>query len=550
MPLKTQKFAWLVGGLLVSALLKMALLLADVVPLNSDEAIVALMARHMLQGSFPVFFYGQAYMGSLDAMLVALGFLVFGQHAWVIRHVQVLLYLGTIITTALLGEKIFRRWQVGALAAWLLAIPTVNTTLYTTASLGGYGEALLLGNLLMLAGLGVAGQGVGEERPARLAGRFAWMGLLVGVGVWAFGLTLVFSIPVAIMLLFWAARHVRAGMPLPHLLGLVAVGLAGLALGAFPWLWFAVNRGLDVLLFEMGGGAIAGVGGLSVFDSVLQHLFSFLVLGTTVILGFRPPWEIRWLALPLIPFVLMFWAAVFWRVLGGKKGLPEPALAVEVNPGQGLLKGVMAALVIGFVFTPFGADPSGRYFLPLAVPMALFAAAFIDSLKQHYGGWALGLVVMVLVFHLAGNVQSALRYPPGITTQFYPVTWVDHRHIDALQDFLKENGEVHGYTNYWVAYPLAFESAEELVYVPALPYHLDFRYTSRDNRYALYQVEVDSAERAAYITTHHPELNERLRAGFTALGVTWKETRIGDYDVFYALSEKVEPRDLDLNPSP
>src|SRR5664279_1843929 len=70
---------------------------AAVVPFNADEAIVALMARHILGGERPVFFYGQSYMGSLDAFLVAAGFLIFGQQVWVIRLIQGLLYLATII---------------------------------------------------------------------------------------------------------------------------------------------------------------------------------------------------------------------------------------------------------------------------------------------------------------------------------------------------------------------------------------------------------------------------------------------------------------------
>ncbi len=51
------------------------------------------MARHILGGERPIFFYGQAYMGSLDAWLVAAGFWFFGQQVWVIRFVQILLYL-------------------------------------------------------------------------------------------------------------------------------------------------------------------------------------------------------------------------------------------------------------------------------------------------------------------------------------------------------------------------------------------------------------------------------------------------------------------------
>ncbi|MCK4814771.1 hypothetical protein KA005_03295, partial [bacterium] len=66
-----KEFAWLAGAVIVAVVFKIGLLLANVIPFNSDEAVVALMARHILQGSRPIFFYGQAYMGSLDAFLVA-----------------------------------------------------------------------------------------------------------------------------------------------------------------------------------------------------------------------------------------------------------------------------------------------------------------------------------------------------------------------------------------------------------------------------------------------------------------------------------------------
>src|SRR4030067_2555737 len=71
-------FKWSVFIVAVIAIgYKAFLLVSDVVPFNSDEAIVALMAKHILEGDRPIFFYGQAYMGSLDAWLVALGFKLF-----------------------------------------------------------------------------------------------------------------------------------------------------------------------------------------------------------------------------------------------------------------------------------------------------------------------------------------------------------------------------------------------------------------------------------------------------------------------------------------
>ncbi|MCD4673040.1 MAG: hypothetical protein K8R77_10285, partial [Anaerolineaceae bacterium] len=119
--------------LIVSVSLKLVLQFADVIPFNSDEAIVALMARHILQGERPVFFYGQVYMGSLDAFMVAGGFAVFGQHVWVIRLVQALLYAGVILSTAWVAQLIFGKYKNGWVAACFLAVPTVNVTLYTTA---------------------------------------------------------------------------------------------------------------------------------------------------------------------------------------------------------------------------------------------------------------------------------------------------------------------------------------------------------------------------------------------------------------------------------
>ena len=139
----------LIFALVIALTLKAVLLAFDVFPFNADEAVVALMARHILQGARPVFFYGQSYLGSLDAWLIAFAFLIFGQTVLAIRIVQTVLYVGTIITTYLLGLKIFDKW-VAACAALLLAIPTVLTTLYTTATLGGYGEVLLIGNILLL----------------------------------------------------------------------------------------------------------------------------------------------------------------------------------------------------------------------------------------------------------------------------------------------------------------------------------------------------------------------------------------------------------------
>ena len=82
----------LIAILALGLALKITLLVMGALPFNSDEAVIGLMARHILQGERPVFFYGQAYMGSLDAWLVAGMFAVFGPSVTAIRVVQMALF--------------------------------------------------------------------------------------------------------------------------------------------------------------------------------------------------------------------------------------------------------------------------------------------------------------------------------------------------------------------------------------------------------------------------------------------------------------------------
>lgn len=527
------------GLVLAAAAWKLVFLLKGVVPFNSDEAIVALMARHILQGERPVFFYGQAYMGSLDAFLVAGGFQLFGQHVWVIRLVQAMLYMGIVLTTILIGREAFGSFRTGLLAGLLLAVPTVNVTLYTTASLGGYGEALLLGSLSLLVAIILKRRWVEQDSVA-----FPWVGFLIwgvlaGFGLWANGLSLVFSAPSGLYLA-WAFFYYRRKWFGRFFL----LAGPGFLLGSMPWWLYAAANGPDRLIRELFGSAVA-VEQTSWLARTGAHLVSFLLLGVSVTFGLRPPWNVQWLVLPVLPFVLIFWLGVVWFLFRAAWRTRRHEGIYGFTAEYALLCGVIVTLLAGFLFTAFGVDPSGRYFLPLAIPLALAAARAVQTFTRR--GWqAIALVLMVVGYNLGGTIQSGLNFPPGLTTQFYEPTIIDHRADAVLIAFLRDQGETRGYSNYWVAYPLAFQSSEDLLFIPRLPYHLDMRYTPRDDRYAPYTQIVAQSSRVAYITTRNPALDETLRARFAQQGITWEEQKIGDYRVYYHLSRIVRPEDIRL----
>ncbi len=528
---------WLIVAILLQAGLKIGLLIVNAVPFNSDEAVVALMARHILQGERPVFFYGQAYMGSLDAYLIAAGFWIFGEQVWVIRLIQCLLYLGTIWLTWWILAKWAGFPKVANVAALLLALPAVNLTLYTTASLGGYGEALLLGNLIILVGLKL---GKWLTEPAEKGpDRKIWLaalllGLLTGFGLWVNALTMVYAVPVLVFLLYKIIKTNKYW----QLPGLIISGLAGILIGALPWWIFALQNGLSSLVSELFGSAIAVESG-AFWERAINHIASLILLGGSAILGLRPTWDVRWILQPLIPLVVGLWAVILYAAV--RKILrPFPGRTVMAIYG-----GVCITLAAAFIMTSFGADPSGRYFLPIQIGLAVIAGFVISDwvVKKRA---ALIVVGFLLLYQLAGNIQSAFIKPPGITTQFYEPAQVNHQNMDELITFLKEKRETRGYSNYWVSYPLAFLSDESLIFIPRLPYHPDLRYTLRDDRYMPYSQLVEGSQKVAYITSKNTNLDERLRQEFAARNVDWQEQLIGDYRIFYALSQVVQPAELNI----
>ena len=534
---------WPLAVVLTGALaLKTALLALDAVPFNADEAIVALMARHILQGERPSFFYGQAYMGSLDAYLVAGAFRVFGQRVLAIRLVQMTLFAAVIVTSYPVALRFTGARRAAMLVVLLLAFPPVLLTLYTTASLGGYGEVLLAGNLLVWWG-----HRLGSEDADRWGLWLAW-GLAAGLGFWAMGLVLVYLVPVALWLLWRLRTHYWRGYLLAAL---------GFAVGSLPW-WLGNLGHVDTGVAELFGTAVRSTATAdSLVGNVGARALNFVILGLPALFGLRFPWDVEGPPLLLaVPALALYLGAV---AFAARRPLPHPSLTrssstpssparspQSASSARPLLWGMCATLFLGFVLTPFGGDPSGRYFLPLYLPLFVFTAELLTALWERVGRWAWVLLGTILVFNLAGTIQAASTNPPGITTQFEAITQVDHRYDAELIGFLQAHGATRGYANYWVAYPIAFLSQEEIILVPRLPYKADLRYTSRDDRYAPYGEWVEASSTAVYVTTNHPVLDGLLQEQFAALGVRYRELQIGSYHVFYDLSRKVTPDELNL----
>ncbi len=486
---------------------------------HSEEAIVALMARHMVQGDFPVFFYGQAYMGSFNAMSTALGFATLGESVLTIRVVQWVKFMLVVGTGYWAAWHLSQRWVVALVAGMTLAVSHTMGAIYTATNIGGYAETLIFGNLLLILGYDVA------RVHLYSVWRWALLGLVAGLAWWTNGLIIAFALPLALFILWTLLRRAQQR---GRYVSLVLLALLCFFIGGLPWWVYNFTNNNAALAIFLPFGEVEGpVQPLDApFSLKLTGLGLFAI---PTVVGLRYTWATSYF-LPIVgvPVLFIYIAAVYQLLR-----TPEPHLR---NGVRWLVLGIPALLVVIFLATSFGADPTGRYFLPLLLPLGIALGTFSESLRENVRAplvWALPAVIVV-AYNAAGQASAALRNDPGITTQFDLVTHIPHTHDDRLIAFLQENNLAYGYSNYWVAVRTAFLSQEEIQYSSALPYKPELTYNPADNRYAPYAAATENAENIAYInTTLLPELTPVLQEQFAAAGVTYDVEQIGHFVVYY-----------------
>ncbi|MEA2625089.1 MAG: hypothetical protein QOD06_1134 [Candidatus Binatota bacterium] len=188
--------------------------------LDADEAVVGLMARHIAGGrAFPLYYYGQNYLGALEAWCAAAVFAVVGPSATALRAVPFAFSLVALFLVYRLGERCYGV-RAGLLAALLFAVPPSGLAIWSLKARGGFIELVAIGTGVLVAAESLFFRG-GDRRTA-----FA-LGALLGLGWWVNQQILYYALPVAA----WAALRNRDDPMLGDLLvpGGVVLLLVGYA---------------------------------------------------------------------------------------------------------------------------------------------------------------------------------------------------------------------------------------------------------------------------------------------------------------------------------
>jgi hypothetical protein len=465
-------------------------------PVSNDDAILLLMARHVLEGELATTLWNQPYNGALDAYLLAPGLAV-GPHHLVYRLYELLCAALLVLLAGQLARCLAGS-RGGWAAALLAAVGTPYMALMTATGPPPNFLMPLVTGLPLVAGLGA----LERRAPGPRRGTLLGIGLVCGLAVWNSSL----AIPAFAGM---AAGLLVAGLR-PRSASLAAFG-AGVLAGASP---LAIARlvGASGARFETAASAVSAI---------------------------RPQW---------------LWGqgiTSLGRALDGLLGLQVP-LVVDGPQRAGLPVPLLGALALG-LGVALVAGALSRRALPLLGWAAALAGAFAlsrrtgpDDLRYLYGVsaplLALGGAGLARVWawrRTAGvTLALAVVVPWAFGERLLATTWRDPVHavriwevpsVDPPLAALRAAGVRSAYASLQFAGRLTLESRGEIVAsqawnerIPGDP--LRFR------------DEVDLDPSPAWVLS--PTLSRGMprAGGFRALvqsmGGSFEEETAGDFVVF------------------
>ncbi len=437
--------------------------------MNADEAIVGLMARHVLLGEFPAFYWGQEYGGSLEAILAAPLLAAAPTSVAAVKAVPQIFHLVGVGLCYVIGRRIATR-EAGLLAGALFWMWPAFSVWWSTKESGFYGVTVVAGLAAWLLALRI------DERSR--ARDWALLGFVAGQGWWASPQIAFFLLPLGLWLLL-RRRASPAG---------ISIATVTAAVGAAPWIYANVRS--DWASFIVPPVPTA--------DPYPARLASFFVEALPAFLGLRLQGEFgHWFFDPvgMVAFALTI-------------GLLATALFLH---GHLLVR-------LGIVLYPFvyAISPLSRgepRYLYLLAPMLAFLLA--TALKVN---WQRLGVVVVMSALAAANIVAMDEGQIG--TPAAPDVLISGD-LRGLAGDLEEANIDTFYADYWIAYPVTFYSQERVIGTP-------FKGTLRNEDWA---AQVRGAEGSRYVVADGSETANIVRQAFLVAGAAYEEVDLPGFQL-------------------
>lgn len=398
---------------------------------SMDHSVPCLMSKHIAEGhDFPVFYYGQPYMGSLEPAVSSLLYRLPINHNLACNLGSAIFAIALLPLVLLLGRKT-GGWIGGLSALSFLIIGPPVYMQFMNWSYGGYAAMTFLGTALLLSGLRILELENFEKKDSPL---WLWLltGFLGGLSWWTSFLLIPFML--TLVILFLVTLRLRC-------FRLYTVwALIMFAIGSAPfWIWNWTHKWASLLFLQQCNGKSSIFHGLRLFVSEIAG----------AIVDMPPS---LWVIIPAAVYIAgIFITAIV--VIKNKKNRVE-----ALYMGAVLMTFVLMAIL--FVRKPERIGPA-RYFLPFIPLIAVMLGAFTKLLAKRFHRAAALAWIPILVL-----IAFQFRMLP-IAKMWYAEKGEYFEQLDRLGDFLRRE-KIHSvyskYLNRSVGYGLNFYYNEEFVF--------------------------------------------------------------------------------------
>jgi len=487
--------ALFIGVFIIIAVARFTILLTSQTHVHSDEAIIGLMGKHILEGRyFPFYMYGQPYNAGAawEAYLAAIAFALFG--------VSVIPLKGCIVALSLLCLVLFYRMGCALYGKRTVIFATVAFALAPSLlkwhfQVRGYSWYFLSIPILMVLFASI------ESVPAPRQRMLFLFGLASGVSIWCLELT----IPLVAAL--WMLLILRGRLSL----GNAAASSAGFVVGYVPVFAWNLMHHFDnwrYVISERPGGGFQSLLQFSTYGRILLDEMPKFFGPDTVLWYYsdKPASGYVFYAIALLAVVTAIWPFVKSpsKMVGALRG----NLADRRQERDFDMLLLTAASFVPYLTVRPGVPSyffGGCFFLSVLTGRMLERFLSYSKALPRLGG-----AVVFSAILLTGTVVSVgVGQENQIETlsscdegKSYCMTRIPAVNIEGVEDYLRQHRVTSVWTTISFIYPLLFESGEMLavsnaifedpyrVYPPKVPWH-----EPRRDQDAVFVIETDAAFR-------------------------------------------------------
>lgn len=493
---RKRRFSWrpetrktalaLLAVVLLTVAIRLPFLLSSPGLMWSDEAVPALMAKHIAEGNVPpICHYQQHYLGSLGSHIYALAFACFGYSIPLLKAVTLLMYLAFVALQFFFFKDILSLAWATALA-FFYSLPLGQLIDASTSNSNPYSLVLLLASALLATAYAIGYK--------KRDGLWPLLGFLMGLAFWTHQITAAFIL---------AAFLVAAVKARPRLKTYGVLFLYALA-GVFPLLLQEVFDRFQLFQFVFGGEKALWPGGK--FRATLKLIQSLLFAADHAAGPF------------FLLFLLAGCGALLVLSLKKKKFAPLGSILLFVL----FFSGMYAA-------SRFSDKLAVRYLFPLYIALPVILAAPFVWIRARLKYFLFAGLLVLLVFLKNGQAQY----------NYYLSVKDSARYFEDVVTAMRATGNRYWRGSYETSYVLTAVAGEEVI-VDSFgvnkywPYRL--LYDNEDHR--------DSFVFLNAPWTSEPAQSNNLERLLAKLGVSFQRQAVGGSLLFYNIGSPVFPRVL------